>query len=930
MFRTSLLSVLIACLPAAGAELATQYFIAPYAGYTPGPPAAVPIALNQYLGEVSAIACSALGVVYYATDTQVFRLNADGTDTLIAGSSSTGGTFVPGEAAVNAFLPAIIGLAFDPQQQNLYIVENGGNCVFKVSLEDGTISIFAGNGSEVTKAGLNVGPGIPATATPLNVNSIAVGGDGTVYVSTTTNPLVDYGIVSFSADGQNSALLAGNFISPADYMAISGSLLYADLDIYEVAIDTQTGSVSQFLSRLFGFGGPFAIGANGLIYTSTRSGAIEEVNPGSGTVTPVPGGGDTLASGVALNPATGDLLLYSPGIVQDLSPSGSIRTIAGYNYSGDDGPAALAVLQGTTGLGADSSGNLYLFDYGRIRKVTPSSIITTIAGTGIPGDTGDGGKALDAEVAAADETAQVEIAADRAGDLYFLNNLSGDSASIREIDLNGNISTIAGGGSGTLTNGATATGLTLNPGCLAVDPEGDVYFGQGEQVYEIVSGQTMLVAGKGKYTASVTNGTAAITAGLGSISGLAADGSGNLYIGDSEHGMIWLVNPQGIISLYAGISVSNPADVSLASGPATSVSVGQPENLVLDGQGNLYFYPNTVNNNPEIAAIDASDNLTLIAGVSTAKGTDPGSTGDGSNANMASFTQIWGLAADASGSVYVADGKFLVRKMSLYDPNSPPPFISTGGVIGAGGSVPPVGAISTGGIVSIFGANFVSAANQHTVGPGDLVNGQVPTQLAGVCVNFGSTPAAMLGVYPNQLNVQVGTLTASAVTVQVITNCGTGSATASNFSGAPVQFAAPEFFSFKPDPAAGNNPVAAVDKTTGIYVGTPGLLSGATFAAANPGDIIEAYGTGWGPTMPAFGLGVIPGAAATLSSAYSLTLGGTPVPAADILYAGVSPCCAGLYQLDFTVPAGTAGGNLPLVLTVAGEPSPPAAFIAVQ
>jgi len=92
---------------------------------------------------------------------------------------------------------------------------------------------------------------------------------------------------------------------------------------------------------------------------------------------------------------------------------------------------------------------------------------------------------------------------------------------------------------------------------------------------------------------------------------------------------------------------------------------------------------------------------------------------------------------------------------------------------------------------------------------------------------------------------------------------------------------------------------------------------------------VEAYGTGWGLTLPAVAPMTIPGAAAQLASGLTLTLGGLQVPAANILYAGVSPCCAGLYQVDFTVPSGTPSGNLPLVITVNGVSSPANAYLAV-
>jgi uncharacterized protein (TIGR03437 family) len=142
--------------------------------------------------------------------------------------------------------------------------------------------------------------------------------------------------------------------------------------------------------------------------------------------------------------------------------------------------------------------------------------------------------------------------------------------------------------------------------------------------------------------------------------------------------------------------------------------------------------------------------------------------------------------------------------------------------------------------------------------------------------------------------------------------------------------ASPEFYSFLPDPVAGHNPVAAITLPTGTYVGAPGLIPGATFVPARVGDLVEAYGTGWGSTVTPFGLGVIPGFASKLATPFSLTLGGTPVPLASIAYAGISPCCAGFYQIDFNVPAGTPSGDQALVITVAGQPSPPGAFITVK
>jgi uncharacterized protein (TIGR03437 family) len=119
--------------------------------------------------------------------------------------------------------------------------------------------------------------------------------------------------------------------------------------------------------------------------------------------------------------------------------------------------------------------------------------------------------------------------------------------------------------------------------------------------------------------------------------------------------------------------------------------------------------------------------------------------------------------------------------------------------------------------------------------------------------------------------------------------------------------------------------VAAVEATTNAYVGTPGLIPGATFAPAHAGDVLTAYGVGWGPTSPAVSIGILAAGAAQLTSSYSLTLGGKT---AEISYIGLSPDSAGLYQVNFTVPAGLSG-NQPLVLTVDGVTTTSNAFIPI-
>ncbi len=128
------------------------------------------------------------------------------------------------------------------------------------------------------------------------------------------------------------------------------------------------------------------------------------------------------------------------------------------------------------------------------------------------------------------------------------------------------------------------------------------------------------------------------------------------------------------------------------------------------------------------------------------------------------------------------------------------------------------------------------------------MNGQLPTKFQGVCVLVGSVRAPIFAVLSNRINFQATQVSASGtVAVQVVTNCGTSNELHSDPQSVTLQAAAPEFFYFQ-QTASGKNPIAAVNATTGKYVGTAGLLPGVTFAPASPGDVLTLYFTGGGTT----------------------------------------------------------------------------------
>jgi uncharacterized protein (TIGR03437 family) len=121
-----------------------------------------------------------------------------------------------------------------------------------------------------------------------------------------------------------------------------------------------------------------------------------------------------------------------------------------------------------------------------------------------------------------------------------------------------------------------------------------------------------------------------------------------------------------------------------------------------------------------------------------------------------------------------------------------------------------------------------------------------------------------------------------------------------------------------------------VDAVTGAYIGAAGLIPGATFTPASPGEILTVYGVSFGQTNPASVPGTPPTGAAQSIYTRSVTLGTINLDPAAVLYAGVSPGTAGLYQLNIQIPASIADGDYPLVLNLGTFQTPAGGFITVK
>ena len=287
--------------------------------------------------------------------------------------------------------------------------------------------------------------------------------------------------------------------------------------------------------------------------------------------------------------------------IRRVDSSGTISTIAGTGvegYSGDGGPALDAELSYPASLVVDAEGNLFIAEYfeNRIRRVDSSDIITTIAGTGERGFSGDGGPAVQAQLA---YPRGVAVAVD--GNLFIADS---GNRRVRKVDPSGNISTFPRGYS---SDGVTLSG---NPAGVAVDAAGNLFFSDTTKsnIHRVdPSGTITQIAGiwRGGFSG---DGGLAIKAQLRGPSDVAVDAAGNLFIADEYNYRIRRVDSSGIITTIAGTGVRG---FSGDGGPAVQAQLAGPRGVAVDTAGNLYIADH---GNHRIRKVDPSGTITTIAG----------------------------------------------------------------------------------------------------------------------------------------------------------------------------------------------------------------------------------------------------------------------------------------------------------------------------
>ncbi|MEV4869247.1 NHL repeat-containing protein [Streptomyces syringium] len=273
--------------------------------------------------------------------------------------------------------------------------------------------------------------------------------------------------------------------------------------------------------------------------------------------------------------------------IRKVTPNGLITTVAGDGQAGyvsDGGPAVATRLHYPGDVAVDDAGNLYIADTSnhRVRKVTPSGIITTIAGDGQAGYISDGGPAIATRL-----NTPWGVAVDRSGNVYISDH---GNHRVRKVTTNGNITTVAGNGTaGYVSDGGPAISTRLQyPLGVAVDAEGNLYIADrhNHRIRKVTpNGLITTVAGNGT-AGYVSDGGPALGTQLHYPWGVALDEVGSLYIGDGHNHRVRKVTADGIITTIAGNGTAGYVD---DGGPAAGTRVFYPSGVALDRAGNLYI-----------------------------------------------------------------------------------------------------------------------------------------------------------------------------------------------------------------------------------------------------------------------------------------------------------------------------------------------------
>ncbi|MDE3167776.1 MAG: hypothetical protein KGN36_18390 [Acidobacteriota bacterium] len=653
------------------------------------PPATPAAALSTAIGLPQSAVTDAAGNLYFSSSNSAV-FRMDSSG-LLTRVAGTGrmGYSGDGGPAINAQISAGVGLALD-RSGNLYLADTANHRVREVS--GGIITTVAGTGA----AGYSGDGGAATSAELSGPSSVAVDASGNLYI----------------ADAENSRI-----------RRVSGGIIttFAGTGVRGYSGDGAPASGAQLsMTSRFGRASCLAFDSSGNLYLSdtlnhrvrmiSAAGVITTV-AGNGVATGLSSTGDgglanaaqvPFPAGLALDTANNLFIASSAQVRKVLASSGVISTAAGIGsigYSGDGGPARQAQMGHVSGVALDAQGNLFIADTENryIRKVGLDTSIASVAGNGQTSYSGDGGSA-----AAAQLFLPSGLTTDASGNLFIADTANNR---VRKVATNGTITSIAGVGLPVPAGDygpAVKSGINA-PRSVAFDGKGDLFIAEADRIRMIApDGTITTVAGTG--SAGLGDGGSPLNATLTGITGIAFDSNGVMYLADPYNYRIRKIAFGTITTVAGGGSVAGAAG---DGGAATGAQLIRPQGIALDAGGNLYIADTDAG---RVRMVTPKGVITTVAGSGSASG-----SGDGGLATKAMVAPV-AVAVDAHGNLFICDSSAPAPRVRLVAPSGIITTIAgsnTSGYSGDGGLATSAQLSSAAGIaVDTAGDVYISDTNQ--------------------------------------------------------------------------------------------------------------------------------------------------------------------------------------------------------------------------